>query len=108
MDDARGEVDEHITDWWWIDYLENEMDLGLEKDLELLLQCSQEDRDSFEQFRLVREWVRAAEPAVSSAKFDESLKRMRQGVMHALDKLGVPGNRPSYSGGKDDTNALSV
>ncbi len=50
------------TEWWWIDYLENEMDPSLDKDLQILLEHSQEDRDAFENFRLLKEWLRESDP----------------------------------------------
>lgn len=73
------------TEWWWIDYLENEMDPTLEKDLEMLLENSQEDRDSFENFRLLREWVNESDPA-RDLDIDARLDRLRAKVMQTVSK----------------------
>ena len=71
------------TDWWWIDYLENELELSLERDLEMLLQHSQEDRDSFENFRLLKQWVKESDP-VAAWPLEERAERMRKNVMAAI------------------------
>ena len=73
------------TEWWWIEYLENEMDPGIEKDLELLLQHSEEDRTSFEHIRLLREWLGTCDP-VRDWPLDDRLTRMRRKVMGAIEK----------------------
>jgi len=76
------------TEWWWIDYLENELESALEKDLETLLQHSQEDRDSFENFRLLKQWVRESDP-VAGWPVEERTQRMRANVMAAIADLHV-------------------
>lgn len=73
------------TEWWWIDYLENELDPALDKDLELLLEHSQEDRDSFEKFRLLKQWVSESDPALE-VDIDGRLDRLRAKVMRAVQK----------------------
>ncbi|MBX3022826.1 MAG: hypothetical protein KF799_14220 [Bdellovibrionales bacterium] len=72
--------------WWWIDYLENEFDPTLDKDLELLLEHSAEDRDSFENFRLLKQWVKESDPA-SGVDSDQCLMRMRSHIMSAIDQI---------------------
>lgn len=72
-------------DWWWIDFLECELDASLEKDIELLLEKSQEDRDNFETFRLLRAWVKESD-AVNEAEIEERAVRLRAGVMDAIAK----------------------
>lgn len=79
-------VEPKETEWWWIDYLENELEPGLEKDLELLLEHSQEDRDSFENFRLLRQWVRESDP-IASWPLEDRMTRMRAGVMKAIQDM---------------------
>lgn len=74
------------TDWWWIDYLENELDSVLEKDLEMLLQHSQEDRDSFENFRLLKQWVRESDP-IAGWPVEDRMVRIRANVMAAIFDL---------------------
>lgn len=76
--------DPEKVEWWWIDYLENEMDPGVEKDLELLLEHSQEDRDSFENFRLLKQWLADCDSA-TDAEIEERLGRMRRNVMAAIE-----------------------
>ena len=76
---------EKATEWWWVDYLENEMDLGSEKDLQLLLEHSQEDRDSFEQIRLLREWLRDSDP-VREWPMEARLTRIRANVMQTIEQ----------------------
>ena len=81
--------------WYWIDYLENEMDPGLERDLQQLLECSQEDRDIFENFRLLKEWLVGSDP-IGDWPLDSRLRSVRREVMSAVDKLPVPGHESSY------------
>lgn len=71
------------TEWWWIDYLEDEFDPALEKDLELLLEHSQEDRDAFENFRMLKQWIRECDPAGEGPP-PESLVRLRSKIHGAL------------------------
>lgn len=97
MSDVSGELKE--SDWWWIDFLENEFDPGLEKDLELLLEHSQEDRDSFENFRLLKQWVRESDP-VAGWRVEERLQKVRSKVMTSIQDLEV--EKPSW------TEALNV
>ena len=75
--------DEDIQ-WWWIDYLENEFEPGLEADLQLLLEHSQEDRDSFDNFCLLRKWVKESDP-VGEWPLEDRLKRVRASVMSAIE-----------------------
>jgi hypothetical protein len=76
------------TEWWWIDYLENELDSSLERDLELLLEHSQEDRDSFENFRLLRQWVRESDP-IAQTPLENRIERVRGNVMNAILKMDL-------------------
>ena len=78
MDDAV-----EPTAWWWIDYLEDELDPGLNRDLELLLEHSEEDQQCFENFRLLKQWVRESDPA-DDFRVDSRLDRLRVGVMDAV------------------------
>ena len=71
------------SEWWWIDYLENELDAVLEKDLELLLHHSQEDRDSFENFRLLKQWIKESDP-VGDWPVEARTDKMRASVMAAI------------------------
>lgn len=93
--------DEQSLAWWWIDYLENEMDPGVEKDLEFLLESCEEDRSTFEYFRLIREWLRFSDP-IGDWPIEERLTRVRCKVMREIERDGqlVPENRA--------TNLLSV
>lgn len=78
-----------MEDSWWVDYLENEMDPSLEKDLQLLLQNSQEDRDAFESYRLLREWLLASDP-IGDWPLEARLKNVRQNVMEKISALPAP------------------
>jgi hypothetical protein len=82
--------------WWWIDYLENELDPGLEKDMEQLLQHSEEDRDSFERFRLLREWLRGSDP-IKDWPVEERLTRMHCKVMREVTKMSYREARATKS-----------
>ncbi len=77
------------NEWWWIDYLEDEFDPSLNQDLEKLLGCSQEDRDVFESFRALRQWLRRSDPASSLLELNEiktAGPSMRDKVMNELSK----------------------
>jgi hypothetical protein len=74
------------TDWWWIDYLENELDVALERDLESLLKHSAEDRDTFENFRLLKEWVKASD-TVNATEIEARLPRTRARIMAEIDRV---------------------
>lgn len=76
------------TEWWWIDYLENEFDPSLEKDLLLLLEHSPEDRESFENFRILKQWVKESDP-VCEAEVESRLDRLRRNVMAAIEERGI-------------------
>lgn len=91
------------TEWWWIDYLENELDSALETDLEMLLEHSQEDRDSFENFRLLKQWVRESDP-VAHWPIKERLKRVRSKVMMAIEDLQT--EKPKTAQGLVATKSL--
>lgn len=82
------------TEWWWIDYLENELDASLENDLQLLLEHSAEDRDSFENFRLLKQWVRESDPLTlkegQSADLETRLRRVHSNVMTAVMSTPPP------------------
>lgn len=78
MDDSL-----NTTAWWWIDYLEDELEAGLNRDLELLLEHSEEDRTCFENFRLLKQWVRESDPA-EDFNVEARLDRLRVGVMEAV------------------------
>lgn len=71
------------TDWWWVDYLENEMDPSLEKDLEELLKCSASDRAAFDKISLVRRWLSESDPA-KGLPVEAAAKRVRRKVMAVL------------------------
>ena len=74
-------------DSWWIDFLENELDPLLDKDLAMLLEHSAEDRDAFESFRLVKQWVKESDP-IGNWPVEGRLERMRSRIMAAVE--GTP------------------
>ena len=71
-------------EWWWIDYLENELNHAMDADLLTLLENSEDDRVSFEQMRLLKQWVAESDP-VADWPIEERLARMRRNVMQAID-----------------------
>lgn len=77
-------------DWWWIDFIENELDPILDKDLELLLEHSSEDRETFESFRLLKHWLKNSDPALGQP-VEGRLDRTRARIMEEVNK------RPAYS-----------
>ena len=77
-------------DWWWIDFIENELDPNLDKDLELLLEHSLEDRETFESFRLLKHWLKSSDP-VQNWPIEGRLDRMRTRIMNEVSK------KPAYS-----------
>lgn len=72
------------TEWWWIDYLEDEMDPALDQDLETLLEYSPEDRKVFEKFRLIKKWLKESDP-VAHWPIEDRLNNMRHRVMQAIE-----------------------
>jgi hypothetical protein len=94
------------TEWWWIDYLENELDPSLEMDLELLLNHSQEDRDSFENFRLLKQWVRESDP-IAGWPIEERLNRARTKIMAAIEDKAPP-QAKAKDQGLSETKSLST
>lgn len=71
-------------EWWWIDFIENELDPMLDRDLQTLLEQSQEDRDTFETFRLLKYWLKDSDP-IAGWPIEERLERMRARVMQAVN-----------------------
>lgn len=71
--------------WWWIDYLEDEIGPSLEKDMELLLHHSTEDRDAFENFRLLKSWLKESDPA-RDHDVESRLPRLRRRIMNAIEE----------------------
>jgi len=70
-------------EWWWIDFLENELDPMLDKDLQALLEHSGEDRNTFESFRLLKHWLKDSDP-IEGWPIEARLERMRANVMKAV------------------------
>lgn len=77
---------EVTEDWWWIDYLENEMDPSLEQDLQMLLDGSQEDRDAFESYRVLKEWLLGSDP-IADWPLESRLRSVRRKVMEAIETI---------------------
>ena len=72
-------------DWWWIDFLEDELDPMLDNDLVMLLEHSGEDRESFESFRLLKQWLKESDP-IEGWPIEARLKRMRDNIMLAIEE----------------------
>jgi hypothetical protein len=73
--------------------LEDELDSGLETDLETLLAHSAEDRDSFENFRLLKAWVKDSDP-LAELDIETRLRRVHARVMAEVMKMPQPGPAP--------------
>lgn len=72
-------------EWWWIDFLENELDPMLDKDLQTLLEHSGEDARTFESFRLLKQWLSESDP-VKDWPVEDRLARMRSRVMSVVER----------------------
>ncbi len=75
-------------DWWWIDFLEDELDPMLDNDLVMLLEHSGEDRESFESFRLLKQWLKESDP-IEGWPIEARLERMRNNIMLAIEETPV-------------------
>jgi hypothetical protein len=75
------------TDWWWIDYMEDELDPTTEPDLAYLLENSQTDRDEFESWRLLKSWVKEVDPAKSKEELwsADQLSELKKKTLKALE-----------------------
>ncbi len=51
------------SNWWWVDYMEGELDPTTHPDIEFLLEKSADDREEFESWRTLRAWVKDVDPA---------------------------------------------
>lgn len=78
--------DEKESEWWWIDYLEDEFDESINTDLERLLHCSSEDRDLFEAFRTLRSWIKRSDPIEAGDLTLTESSRTREAVMSIILK----------------------
>lgn len=77
-------------EWWWIDFLENELDPMLDKDLQMLLEHSGEDRQTFETFRLLKQWLSESDP-IKDWPVGDRLPRMRSRIMSVVEReIGKP------------------
>jgi len=54
------------TDWWWIDYMEGELEPTTLPDIEFLLEKSPADRQNFESWQLLKSWVKEVDEASPS------------------------------------------
>lgn len=91
------DVSHSEDEWWWIDFLENELDPMLDKDLQTLLDHSASDRDTFESFRLLKYWLKDSDP-IEGWPIEARLERIRKNVMKAVNetpKTAAPRGRES-------------
>lgn len=75
-------------EWWWIDYLENELNHSMEADVLTLLENSETDRTHFEQCRLLKQWVRESDP-VAAWPLDDRISRVHQNIMASVADLEI-------------------
>ena len=80
------------TEWWWIDYLENDLDPTTAADIEYLLNNSESDQDEFERWRLLRMWVQESDPAIRGGESwrSEELVAHKNRIMDAVNALEIP------------------
>ncbi len=76
-------------DWWWVDYLENEMDPGIEQDLKVLLENSETDRQAFESIRMLKEWLVESDPALVWP-VEDIVKKVHANVMSQILTMDAP------------------
>lgn len=73
-------------DWWWIDYIEGELEPTTLPDVEFLLDKSKSDREEHETWRLLKSWVKEVDPIGKKEVWSkEDLKRLRGETLKALD-----------------------
>lgn len=85
-------------DWWWIDFLENDLDPSTLPDIEYLLTHSESDQAEFERWRSLRQWVRESDPVSRnkelwsaselSAQKNKIMSAVFEPVSKTLDKAG--------------------
>lgn len=74
--------------WWWIDYMEGELDPTTHPDIEFLLEKSPADREEFESWRTLKSWVREVDP-IKEAQWSESdLSNLKEKILKAADLEG--------------------
>ena len=98
---------EKESEWWWIDYLEDEFPKELEEDLERLLQNSAEDRDRFEKFRLLKQWVKGSDLVTEvESELEKRLPALRQKIMAEVTKAEVEARSEAELEWVQRTNSL--
>lgn len=84
-------------DWWWIDYMEGELDAATHPDIEFLLEKSKTDREEFESWRLLKSWVKEVDPVKKDkAEWSErELKSLKAGILDQLPDFSTsPASSP--------------
>ncbi|HAG90331.1 MAG TPA: hypothetical protein DCL41_00575 [Bdellovibrionales bacterium] len=72
------------VDWWWIDYLEGELDPTTEPDIEFLLEKSATDQKNFESWKLLKTWVKEVDPAKETQWASQELGTMKSEILKTL------------------------
>lgn len=73
-------------EWWWIDYLEDEVEPDWRKDLEQVLQNSSHAQKTLETFKALKAWVKSTEGADLEATAPDYWQGLHDNIMSQLDK----------------------
>lgn len=72
-------------DWWWIDYIEGELEPTTVPDVEFLLDKSKSDREEHETWCLLKSWVKEVDPIGKKEIWSKSdLAELKDEVMKGL------------------------
>lgn len=85
------------TDWWWIDYMEGELDPTTLPDVEFLLEKSSSDRKNFESWQLLKSWVKEVDESSPAGELwsDSELSELKAKTLRAVHPSKVQSSRES-------------
>lgn len=72
------------SNWWWIDFMEGELDPSTHPDIEFLLEKSPEDREEYESWRLLRTWIKEVDVTSEINWSKSDLEDNRQRILKGL------------------------
>lgn len=74
--------------WWWIDYMEGELDPTTHPDIEFLLEKSPVDREEFESWRTLKTWVKEVDPAGHEVSWSAGqLSDLKEKILKETEEL---------------------
>lgn len=75
--------------WWWIDYIEGELDPTTHPDIEFLLEKSLDDREEFESWRLLKTWIKEVDPVGKEEKWSQAeLLKLKENTLKKIELEG--------------------